>query len=332
MITLSELKFSCEQTSRVVVGSVVKDLQSLLPKSRVVAIVDSEVDALTNISELIPESVLIPGGEENKNLQLAEMLWQELVDSKVDRNTFVLGIGGGVVTDLVGFVASTFMRGVRFGLVPTTLMGQVDAAIGGKCAINLGGYKNMVGLFSPADFVLCDASLLATLPERELRAGVAEMIKSAIVGDKELWALLEKNNFDSLREDSSLLEEMMARSVAVKCGIVAADPYENGARKLLNLGHTMAHAMESLSDDYTHGEAVAVGLVWAARVAAGRGILPSDVAQSIVAVVEKYGLPTSVSLSEEELMEAMTHDKKCSGGGVKIVLPECIGRCGIYDL
>lgn len=332
MITLSELKFSSEQTSRIVVGSVAKDLQSLLPKGRVVAIIDSEVDALTNISELIPESVLIPGGEENKNLQLADMLWQELIDSKVDRDTFVLGIGGGVVTDLVGFVASTFMRGVRFGLVPTTLMGQVDAAIGGKCAINLGGYKNMVGVFSPADFVLCDASLLATLPERELRSGVAELIKSAIVGDGDLWALLEENNFDALQKEPSLLEEMMTRSVAVKCGIVATDPYDRGMRRLLNLGHTMAHAIESLSDDYTHGEAVAVGLVWAARVAAGRGILSSEVAERIVAVVEKYGLPTSVTLSEEELMEAMTHDKKSSGGGVKIVLPESIGRCGIYDL
>lgn len=332
MNTLCELQFSQSCSSRIVVGSVRDFLAKLLPEGRVVAIVDSEVDALTNITELLPESVLIPGGEENKNLQLAEMLWQELIESKVDRNTFLLGVGGGVVTDLVGFVASTFMRGVRFGLVPTTLMGQVDAAIGGKCAINVGGYKNMVGSFAPAEFVLCDAELLTTLPEREFRAGIAEMIKSGIVGDEELFAMLEKQTFEEVVKGGELLNEMVRRSVAVKCEIVASDPYEKGIRKVLNLGHTMAHAIESLSEDYTHGEAVAVGLVWSSRLSAERGLLSAEEAERIEAVVKKYGLPTSTSLPEEELLEAMTHDKKSEAGSVRIVLPERIGGCIVTDL
>ena len=144
--TLSQIQFASQRGQKIVVGPLAQALPQLLPEGRVVAIVDAEVDALHNLSELLPESVLIPAGEENKNLQLAQMLWEELIDSKVDRDTFLLGVGGGVVSDLVGFVASTYMRGVRFGLVPTTLMGQVDAAIGGKCAVNVGGYKNMVAL------------------------------------------------------------------------------------------------------------------------------------------------------------------------------------------
>lgn len=329
--TLFRLNFAVERTSEIVVGSVAETLQTLLPKGRVVAIVDSEVDALTGISEMLPESVLIPGGEENKNLQLAEMLWQELVDSKVDRDTFLLGVGGGVVTDLVGFVASTYMRGVRFGLVPTTLMGQVDAAIGGKCAINLGGYKNMVGSFASADFVLCDSSLLATLPEKEFRAGVAEVIKTAVVGDKELFAILERASLEELRVGGAVLQEVVRRCVAVKCGIVARDPYESNERRVLNLGHTMAHAIESLTSEYAHGEAVAVGLVWAAKVAVERGILPAEDAERIERVVKKYGLPTVVHLAEEELEEAMTHDKKSREGRVKIILPTRIGECVITD-
>lgn len=332
MKTLFRLDFTEARSSEIVVGSVRENLKDLLPKGRTIAIVDSDVDALTGITEHLPESILIPGGEENKNLELAEMLWKELIDSKVDRNTFLLGVGGGVVTDLVAFVASTFMRGVRFGLVPTTLMGQVDAAIGGKCAVNLGGYKNMVGVFAPADFVLCDAELLKTLPEREFRAGVAEIIKSSIVGDRELFELLESSDLKSLMTHSALLEEVVRRSVAVKCEVVASDPYEKGVRRVLNLGHTMAHAIESLSADYTHGEAVAVGLVWAARLSAERGVLPAEEAERICAVVGKYGLPTSVELPEEELLEAMSHDKKSLSGRVKIVLPESIGKCLITDL
>lgn len=329
--SLSQLQFASQRGQKIVVAPLAQALPQLLPEGRVVAIVDAEVDALHNLSELLPESVLIPAGEENKNLQLAQMLWEELIDSKVDRDTFLLGVGGGVVSDLVGFVASTYMRGVRFGLVPTTLMGQVDAAIGGKCAVNVGGYKNMVGLFSPAEFVLCDVQLLSTLPEREFRAGVAEIIKSAIVGDRELFELLERGSLEQLRQDGEVLAEAVRRAALVKCGLVADDPYDRGVRRLLNLGHTMAHAIESRSDQLTHGEAVAVGLVWASQRAVKRGLLSPEEALRIGSVVEKYGLPTSTSLPEEELWEAMTHDKKASGGKVRFVLPRGVGDCVVVE-
>lgn len=327
MKILSDIHFSHSATSHIVCGGVAKLLVDLLPKGRVVAFVDAEVDAVYNISELIPESIIIPGGEENKNLELATMMWQELVESMADRQTFLLGVGGGVVCDLVGFVASTYMRGVRFGLVPTTLLAQVDAAIGGKCGVNMGGYKNMVGAFAPAEFVLCDASLLASLPVREFRAGLSEMIKAAVIGDGELFEMFEKSTFEQMRADSELLGSMVARSVAVKCEIVRRDPYEKGERRLLNLGHTWAHAIESLSTDYTHGEAVAVGMVCATREALRRGVIAPEDAERIVAVVERYGLPTSVDIAEEQLLEVMAHDKKCSEGEVRFVLPTGIGSC-----
>lgn len=325
MKILSDIQFTRSSSTRIVVGSVRKTLAELLPKGRVVAFVDAEVDALHNLSELIPESVVIPAGEENKNLELATMLWQELIESKADRHTFLLGMGGGVVCDLVGFVAATFMRGVRFGLVPTTLLAQVDAAIGGKCGVNMGGYKNMVGAFAPADFVLCDASLLSTLSEREFRSGLAEMIKAAIIGDEQLFALFEQNDLATLRGNEALLEEAVSRSVAVKCAIVERDPYENGERRVLNLGHTWAHAIESLTTDYTHGEAVAIGTIRATRESLQRGTISAEDAERIERLIARYGLPTDCALTDEQLSEAMQHDKKNSSEGIEFVLPKRIG-------
>ena len=327
MKQLSQIRFSSSCSTQIVCGDVRQGLSALLPRGRVVAFVDAEVEEHYGLSELVPESIIIPGGEENKNLELATLMWRELVECRADRDTFVLGIGGGVVCDLVGWVASTFMRGVRFGLVPTTLLAQVDASIGGKCGVNLEGYKNMVGTFAPAEFVLCDAGLLSSLPDREFRAGVAEMIKAAIIGDVELLELFENHTFDELRGDATLLAKMVERAVAVKCAIVSRDPYEKGERRLLNLGHTWAHAIESLTSDYTHGEAVAVGLVSASKRACEEGLLGGEDAERICRVVARYGLPTKVDFSDEELAEAMAHDKKCAEGKVRFVLPTGIGSC-----
>jgi 3-dehydroquinate synthase len=227
----------------------------------------------------------------------------------------------------VAFVASTYMRGVKFVLVPTTLLGQVDAAIGGKCAINMGGYKNMVGLFSLPNDVVCDAAWLATLPKREWRAGMAEVIKTAIIGDEELFEILEQKGLEEVRQDVALVEEIVARCVAVKCGIVQRDLCESGERRLLNLGHTFDHAIESLSGEYSHGEAVAVGLVLAARKAVEMGVLDESTATRIVALVERYGLPTSVDIPTEELLPAILHDKKMQGGSIHWILPTRIGEC-----
>lgn len=332
MKSVSEIVFSHAHTSRIYIGEVVEGLTKLIDGRRAIVFIDAEVEAAHSLSDSFRESIVIPAGEENKNLELVSMIWSELVESKADRKTVLVAIGGGVVCDMVAFAASTFMRGIGLILAPSTLLAQVDAAIGGKCGINFGGYKNMVGAFAPAEGVICDARLLSSLPQREFAAGVAEMLKAAIIGDQELFNIFENNNIYSIRNDSSLLSEMIHRSLMVKCDIVARDPYERGERQMLNLGHTFAHAIESLSSELTHGEAVAVGVVMASRIAAERGLLPQEEAARIQEVIASYGLPVATQLPAEAIEEAMSHDKKRVDNRVKIVLPVRIGECCIAEL
>ena len=316
-----------EQMGSVEIGSWQNVAEKYTAFMRTIAIVDTAVADRDDLPEIFPEMITIEGGEEAKNIELATELWKMLCEMEVDRQCVLVGIGGGTLTDLVGFVAATYMRGIRCVLIPTTLLGQVDAAIGGKCAINMGGYKNMVGAFALPSTVVCDPSWLTTLPEREWRAGMAEVIKTAIIGDEELFELLEQKNLDEVRQDAALVEEIVTRCVAVKCGIVERDLRDSGERRLLNLGHTFAHAIESLSSDYSHGEAVAVGLTLAACKAVEMGVLDEGVAARIVALVERYNLPTSVDIPTDDLLPAILHDKKMQSGAIHWILPTKIGAC-----
>ncbi len=316
-----------EQKGSVEIGSWQNVAQMYTTFMRTIAIVDTAVADREELPEIFPEMITIEGGEECKNIELATELWNMLCEMEVDRQCVLVGIGGGTITDLVGFVAATYMRGIRCVLIPTTLLGQVDAAIGGKCAINMGGYKNMVGAFALPSTVVCDSSWLTTLPDREWRAGMAEVIKTAIIGDEELFELLEQKSINEVRQDVTLLEDIVARCVAVKCGIVERDLRESGERRLLNLGHTYAHAIESLSSEYSHGEAVAVGLVLAARKAVEIGVLDRKTADRIVALVERYDLPTETPIPIDELLPAILHDKKMQSGAIHWILPTKIGAC-----
>lgn len=320
-----KIEFSHTLVSEIHVGKVEELLPTLLPEGRVVAVVDRNVRHLCDRLG-VEELFVVDASEEAKTIDTATKIWSRLVEVGADRNTFLFGIGGGVVTDLVGFVASTYMRGVRFGLVPTTLLAQVDAAIGGKCGVNFGGYKNMVGAFAPARWVVCDVSLLSTLGHRELRSGMAEVIKTAILGDAALFALCEQNTVESLAGNDELFGEVVRRAAAVKCAVVQRDLLEGGERKKLNLGHTLAHAIESLTREYTHGEAVAIGLAYVAAKSLHEGLLTQNDYQRIVAVLQRYDLPTSVDLPEDELWAAMGHDKKNKEGRIGWVLPTGIGE------
>ena len=319
------IHFAADKQCRVTIGSwpeVVAPYGLLL---RTIAIVDSKVAASCDLYEYFHEVVVIEGGEGVKSIDVARGLWESLVEVGADRHTLLVGVGGGTVTDLVAFVASTFMRGLKFLLLPTTLLGQVDAAIGGKCGVNFGGYKNMVGAFSLPEEVVCDPQWLRTLPEREWRCGMAEIIKTAIVGDAELFELLENSTLEMVMSDDDLLAEIVAHSVAVKCRVVNEDFRESGLRRVLNLGHTMAHAIESRTEQYSHGEAVAVGIAYVARMATDRGELSAEDCGRIVNLLERYGLPTSVELDMESLREAMMHDKKNKNGEIGWVVPRNIG-------
>ena len=255
-----EVGRGADAPSRVVIGDAINSLENYLPSGRKVVIVTDP-----NVHRLYKEIInrydycLIGLGEPNKTLGTAGKLYGELLARGADRSTFLVGFGGGIVTDVTGFVASTYMRGLRFGFVATTLLAQVDASVGGKNGVNYEGYKNMVGTFNQPDFVLCDPTMLDTLPEREFRAGLAEVVKAAIIADADLFGRIERTTFEALRTDTDLLSDAVSAAIRVKADIVERDERESGDRRKLNLGHTLAHAIEKASNRMNHGEAVAVG-------------------------------------------------------------------------
>ncbi len=312
--------------SRIYIGRADELLQQLLPAGRVIVISDSNLDR-THHELIAPyDHILIGQGEQAKSLATLDEIYRKLIEMEADRTSFILGIGGGIVTDVAGFVASTYMRGIKFGFVTTTLLGAVDASVGGKNGVNVGGFKNMVGTFSQPQFVVCDASLLATLPSREFRAGLAEVIKTAILGDAELFSLLERSSFEALRKDAALLEEVITRCMKVKASVVAEDEREGGRRRILNLGHTIAHAIEKSSNRLNHGEAVAVGLYQITRSALAQGLISECDAGRISALIEQYGFITESPAERKQLLKAIEGDKKRSGDSLHLIYPTAIGK------
>ena len=311
--------------SRVYIGDAGALLAELLPERRVIVISDTGVDCLQH--ELIApyDTILVGRGESAKSLAMLDGVYRRLIELGADRTTFILGVGGGVVTDIAGFVASTYMRGVEFGFVTTTLLGAVDASVGGKNGVNIGGYKNMVGTFSQPQFVICDVSLLHTLPDREFRAGLAEVIKTAILGDAELFEMLERGTFEALLEDKSLLTDVVTRCVRVKASVVAQDEREAGCRRILNLGHTVAHAIEKESSNYSHGEAVAIGIYYMTRKALEHNLISDVDAKRIFALIERYGFDVELPIERKAMLKAIGGDKKRRGDALHLILPTAIG-------
>lgn len=309
-------------------GRAAELLPRLLGGRTAIAVTDDEV-LRCHPSLFAGSSPLTVGrGEESKTLETVAALYRRFMARGADRTAFVAGIGGGIVTDIAGFAAATYMRGVQFGFVPTTLLAQVDASVGGKNGVNVDGYKNMAGTFAQPQFVICDVQLLRTLPDREFRAGLAEALKAGIIADPELFALLERNGFDTLRSDERLLEEVVFRALRVKAGIVARDERESGERRLLNLGHTLAHAIEKCCpSQLNHGEAVAVGTAMAAEAAVRTGLLDGSECRRIAAALEGLGFSLEPPADISDLLTAVSRDKKSAGDNVWLVLPRAIGQC-----
>ena len=318
--------------STIVIGDVLNNFQEYLPKCRIVIITDTNVHR--HYQKLIDayDHILIGLGETNKTLATVDQIYRQLIELNVDRECFILGFGGGIVTDIAGFVASTYMRGLRFGFIASTLLAQVDASVGGKNGVNVEGYKNMVGVFNQPDFVLCPTSLLKTLPEREFRAGLAEVIKAGIIEDSSLFELIEQPSLQELRTDETLLTQLITRSIRVKARIVEADEREAGERRKLNLGHTVAHAIEKSTQEFLHGEAVAIGLVSIAEIARQLGKLDPQSATRIRNVIEQMGLPVSTKVERRRLAKAIHQDKKSAGDEIYIVLPRGIGDVEVQKM
>ena len=311
--------------SSMFIGNAKELLKKLLPKKRVIVISDSNIDR-THRDILEPyEHIFVGLGEHAKGFATLEEVYRKLIDMGADRSTFILGIGGGIVTDIAGFVASTYMRGVEFGFITTTLLGAVDASIGGKNGVNIGGFKNMVGCFSQPKFIICDVTLLHSLNDREFRAGLAEVIKTAILGDKELFEILEQSSFKQLRQDDELLKKVITRAAKVKASVVAADEREGGRRRILNLGHTIAHAIEKSTSKLTHGEAVAVGLSYITNSALAQTCISEEDAKRIQTILGQYNFNTTLPVERRPIIKALKGDKKRAGNSMRIILPTAIG-------
>ena len=307
-------------------------LPEVLPNRRVVVITDENVDRLYPDLVHRYEHIIIGIGEEIKNLHTVSRIYDELMAMGADRKTFLLGIGGGIVTDITGFVAATYMRGVEFGFVSTTLLGQVDASIGGKNGVNVADYKNMVGTITQPSFVISDVEMLCTLPERELRAGMAEVVKSAIVGDRELFDFIAQNASADIYRSTESMQYIVRRAMAVKMAIVEEDERENGKRIMLNLGHTIGHAIEKSTHELNHGEAVAVGMLLISRVACRLGILNLADEVAIEELLLKLGFSFDLPVSMEEVLKATHKDKKKDEGVINVVLPVEIGECEVRTM
>jgi len=279
------------------------------------------------------EAVLItvPAGEKSKRLGMVEKCYDELAAHRLERKSFIVALGGGVVGDLAGFVAATYLRGIPFVQVPTTLLAQVDSSVGGKTGVNLKSGKNLAGAFYQPQLVLCDLDTLKALPKREYVSGLAEVIKYGVIYDAVLFAQLERNLPKLLQRDPATLVSVIARCCEIKADVVGQDETESGLRAILNFGHTIGHAIENSSGygKYLHGEAIAIGQVAAAQLSQKILGLPTHDVVRIGKLFAQAGLPVKIKLDaarRKKLFAAMTLDKKVSGGEVKFVLAEKIGQ------
>ena len=267
-------------------------------------------------------SLVFPAGEQTKCLRCYGELLEFLAENRLTRSDCVIALGGGVTGDLSGFAAATYQRGVCYVQVPTTLLAAVDSSVGGKTAIDLPQGKNQAGAFYQPALVLCDTDTLATLPERELRAGFAEVIKYAVLFDPALFAALRDKTID--------LPSVIETCIKHKAAVVAEDERDTGTRRLLNLGHSFGHAVESRSHyALLHGEAVAIGTAMICRAAQNRGLLSREDCEAVITLLEAYGLPVETEYTAAELFDTLLIDKKFSGGKLHLIVPRRIGRCDI---
>ena len=277
------------------------------------------------------KSVAIPAGEAYKNLETVSLLWKSFLENGLDRKSTVIALGGGVIGDLAGFAASTYMRGIDWVCVPTTLLSMVDASLGGKTGFDLPEGKNLIGSFHPPQLVLADPLLLHTLPERELISGMAEVVKHGILSDPELFELCG-HGLGWIKEN---LESIVKRAMAVKVRVIEEDPYEKGIRAALNLGHTVGHAVELVSQfELRHGEAISIGLVTEAKYAEQIGIAEKGLSTTIASVLSGLGLPVDIpkELPRQEILRAMRVDKKKDAARVRFALPLRIGKVELVDV
>lgn len=316
-------------------GSVAKKSVSLLVSDELVfSLYGQKVREILGGAGFKVEAAVIRGGEGCKNLTTLDWLYEQMITRGLDRSSTVFALGGGVVGDLAGFAAASFMRGIGYMQIPTSLLAQVDSSVGGKTGVNLPLGKNLVGAFYQPGLVLADVSLLHTLAEKEYKTGLAEVIKYGVIWDGEFFDYLETNLALIKARDMECMIHIVQRCCEIKAEIVSQDEKETGLRALLNLGHTFGHAFEALTgyEQFTHGEAVAIGMVCAARLAENLGMMTSREACRVIDLIKNYGRPVDYGdLAAIDIIERMRLDKKSTAGRINLVLPTAIGTSVITE-
>ncbi len=306
-------------------------LSEIVQKEQTVLITDQHV--FNSHSKIFDgwKTIVLPAGEEHKQQATVDYIIGELIILQADRNTFIVGVGGGVVTDITGYAASIYMRGLKFGFVPTTILSMVDAAIGGKNGVDVGIYKNLVGLIRQPQFLLFDYSLLNTLPQDQWINGFAEIIKHACIKDAGLFALLEMESIENFQTDRNKLASLIEKNVQIKTTVVVNDEFEKGDRKLLNFGHTLGHAIEN-SYLLLHGHAVSIGMMVACVISENISHLNKEDTNRIKILIEKYQLPTEFKFDKDKIWSILKMDKKRSGNDMNFILLNKIGEASIYAI
>jgi 3-dehydroquinate synthase len=277
------------------------------------------------------EGLEVLDAEEAKSLAWLEKVYDRLIDLRLDRRSPVIALGGGVVGDLAGFAAATYMRGIPLVQIPTTLLAQVDSSIGGKTAVNHPRGKNLIGAFYQPRLVLIDVDTLQTLPPRELRSGLAEVVKYGVISDPVLFQRLEEHTAEVLRGDTALLAQVIGDCCQIKADVVASDEQEGGLRAILNFGHTFGHAIEAATGftTYTHGEAVAIGMIWATELSRRLGMCEASLLERLRGLLQTFGLPTALEEPVPGIRDALVLDKKAVGGRLRFILVEALGKVSI---
>lgn len=307
------------------------DIREQLSDKRVIWVTDEHV--YQKYPEEFPagECIILPAGEAGKNQDTVNTAIEELLNMEADRDVFLVGVGGGVVTDMAGYIASIYLRGVKFSFAPTSVLGMVDAAVGGKNGVNVGLYKNQVGVIRQPEHLFYNFSFLNTLPELEWISGFAEIIKHACIRDAEMFQFLLNNSLEDFRQDLNVTGDLIRRNAELKYKVAAGDERESGQRRLLNFGHTLGHAIENITT-MPHGFAISIGMVFACRLSEKLIGFDPEKTEALKYLLKKYHLPTETDFDKEKAWDILVHDKKKSGDTIHFILLKGIGEGVVHPL
>ncbi len=317
--------------SSIYVGERLKNLKNYLPQSQTIIITDVNIKKYYQKDFPDVPIITIGTGEGIKTLATIERILKKLMHLSCDRSSFIVGIGGGIVCDIVGFAASIYLRGVKFGFVSTSLLSQVDASVGGKNGVNLDSFKNMIGVFKQPEFVICDLDLLNTLPEKEISNGLAEIVKHALISDTGMFDFIKKHSQKALNLDYDTILRLVTDSVRIKSQIVGQDETESNERRQLNFGHTIGHAIEKI-EKKGHGRAVALGIIAAAEFSQARQMINREDVLKIYSLLADLNLPTTLEYNAKQVINAASKDKKKHGEDLFYVFLERIGKARVEKI